>query len=95
MRRIAEGETIEVAPAESFVIERRALDGAGYRTSVEAPDGVVHVGTRDPVSENFGGRPKVEETFRCIRPGVYEIRFVSGRTWQKETHVVTSRTICR
>jgi len=95
MQRIAEGEVIEVAPAETFVIERRALDGAGYRTSVETPEGVEHIGTGEPVSRNFGGRPKVEETFRCTRPGFYEIRFVSGRPWQSATQVVTSKATCR
>lgn len=49
MQHVAEGESIEVAPAETFVIERRGLDGSGYRTTVEVPDGVEHVGTRDPI----------------------------------------------
>ncbi len=95
MQHVAEGESIEVAPAETFVIERRGLDGSGYRTTVEVPDGVEHVGTRDPIPRNFGGRPKIEESFRCVRQGSYEIRFVSGRPWQSATRVVTTKATCR
>lgn len=95
MQHIAEGKSIQVAPAETFVIERRGLDGSGFRTLVEVPDGVEHLGTRDPVNFSFGGRPKIEECFRCVRRGAYEIRFVSGRPWQTATHVVTTTATCR
>lgn len=94
MRHIAEGATIDVSLAETFVVERKALDGAGYRTAVETPDGVEHVGTGELAASQFGGRPTVQELFRCMRPGLYEIRFVSRRPWQEETHVVTSRARC-
>lgn len=95
MKRVAEGGSIEIAPAEVFVIERRALDGAGFRTSIEAPEGVVHRGTRDPTTSNFGGHPKVEETFECERRGRFEIRFVSRRPWEEGSRVVVSKVFCR
>lgn len=95
MKYATEGETIEVPPAETFVIERRSLAGSGGQTEIEVPDGLLHVGTHDPApSDSFGGRPKVSEKFRCLRPGKFEIRFISGRPWEAERRTITTTVIC-
>lgn len=95
MKHTTAGETIEVPPAETFVIERRSSAGGGGRTEILVPDGVVHVGTNDPdPSDSFGGRPKIREKFQCLRPGTFEIRFVSGRPWETEHKTVTTTVIC-
>ena len=97
MRLIEEGGRIEVARGEVFAITRRGLEGAGYRTSVQVPDGVSHVGTPEMSSATavFGGRPRIAEQFRCERAGEFDVRFVSARPWAEGDHVVVSRVICR
>lgn len=94
MQRVPEGGSIEVVPAETFVIERRGRDSSGLRTTVEVPDGVEHLTTGKPTKEGFGGKPRIEETFRCSRRGAFEIRFVSGRPWQSATRVITTKATC-
>jgi hypothetical protein len=94
MKHVPEGAAIEVAPAEAFVVERRGLEGSGFRTIIDVPDGVEHLGTRANVSGNFGAKPLIEETFRCNIRGIFEIRFVSGRPWQTASHTVTTKAIC-
>lgn len=96
MLHIPEGETIQVQPAETFVIERRSVAGGGAQSKVEVPDGVLHVGSLNPDPlEMFGGRPKIQEKFRCLRAGKFEIRFVSGRQWEKDVRTVITTVICR
>lgn len=94
MKHVTEGTAIDVAPAETFVVERRGLEGSGFRTTIDVPNGVEHLGSRTHASSEFGAKPLIEETFRCNIRGVFEIRFVSGRPWQTATHIVTTKATC-
>jgi hypothetical protein len=90
------GEAIRVPKAKTFVIERRSLAGSGGKTEIQIPEGVVHLGTREPnPSDSFGGRPKICEKFQCLHEGDYEIRFISGRPWETSRKTVTTKVICR
>jgi hypothetical protein len=95
MNRAEAGGELRVMQSEEFVIERRVLPG-GALTSVNVPPGVVHTGTRKPaLSRQFGQRLRVEEHFKCDRPGRYEIRFESGRPWEAEKTAVVTTVVCR
>lgn len=90
-----EGNTLEVPTSETFVVERRSLAGGGARTEIEVPDGIVHVGTRNPEpTTSFGGRPIIKELFQCTRAGKFEIRFVSSRPWEKAKYTIITTIIC-
>lgn len=96
MQRTKEGETLEVPIGETFVIERRSLAGGGARTLIKTPDGITHVGSRDPEpTDSFGGRPLIEERFRCTKAGKFDICFESGRPWEATTLTVVTHIICR
>lgn len=95
MLRTLQGETVQVRPNETFVVERRSVAAGGAQTKIEAPDGVEHVGSRDPVpSEMFGGHPRIDEEFRCLRAGRFEIRFVSGRPWEEAIRTIVTTVVC-
>lgn len=96
MIHVAEGSTIEVAPTQHFVIERRSFAGGGAQTRVEVPSGLKHLSTIEPdASDLFGGRPKIGECFVCLHVGHFQIRFITGRPWEKVNHTVTTTVICR
>jgi len=76
---------LAVSIGEIFAVERQDNALSGFRTDLEVPEGVDHLGTVRRPPEGFGGAIRVLERFRCTRAGRFSIGFVEGRAWESDT----------
>lgn len=80
---------------EEFGIARDDQGTSGYRTHVETPAGIVHLGTERAASGGFGGSVEIVDKFRCQYAGRFTISFNEGRPWEEGTVRRTTSVTCR
>lgn len=95
MKTTVPGGALVVATGEVFGIVHEDHGTSGYRTTIEAPAGVVRLGADRQAAEGFGGAARIVERFRCERRGSYRMVVTEGRPWEASPSRRSTVVDCR